>query len=158
MFLTFSIEGSEETTDARRGKGTYKAVLAAMERLKKRGVPFGASLCYTKYNADVIASDEYADFLISLGVLFAWYFTFVPVGTGSTPELMATAEQREMMYNQIRKWRFKETKPFDQTLPLWGCSKRNSDTLSAPPSYRIYHHYSISQMQKQDVRNFSRSS
>ena len=44
MFLTFSIEGSEETTDARRGKGTYKAVLAAMERLKKRGVPFGASL------------------------------------------------------------------------------------------------------------------
>lgn len=111
MFLTFSIEGSEETTDARRGKGTYKAVLAAMERLKKRGVPFGASLCYTKYNADVIASDEYADFLISLGVLFAWYFTFVPVGTGSTPELMATAEQREMMYNQIRKWRFKEVKP-----------------------------------------------
>ena len=111
MFLTISIEGNEETTDARRGKGTYKAVISAMERLKKRGVPFGSSLCYTKANADVIASDEYADFLISQGVLFAWYFTFVPVGCGSTPELMATAEQREMMYNQIRKWRFKEVKP-----------------------------------------------
>lgn len=111
MFLTISIEGNEETTDGRRGAGTYKAVLAAMERLKKRGIPFGASLCYTKANADVIASDEYADFLISLGVLFAWYFTFVPVGNGSTPELMATAEQRENMYNQIRKWRFKEVKP-----------------------------------------------
>lgn len=110
MFLTISIEGNEETTDARRGKGTYKSVLAAMERLKKRGIPFGASLCYTKLNADVIASDEYADFLISLGVLFAWYFTFVPVGCSSTPELMATAEQRELMYNQIRKWRFEDVK------------------------------------------------
>ncbi len=106
MFLTLSIEGSEETTDARRGKGTYQKVISAMARLKERGLPFGASLCYTKYNADVIASDEYADFLIEQGVLFAWYFTFVPVGADATNELMATAEQRELMYNQIRKWRF----------------------------------------------------
>lgn len=111
MSLIFSIEGNEETTDARRGHGTYKAVVSAMARLKERGVPFGASLCYTKYNADVIGSDEYADFLIDLGCLYAWYFTFMPVGAGATSELMATAEQREMMYNQIRKWRFKEPKP-----------------------------------------------
>ena len=111
MLLTFSIEGNEETTDFRRGNGTYKAVVAAMGRLKQRGVPFGASLCYTKFNADVIGSDEYADFLIDLGVLFAWYFTFVPVGAGATSELMATAAQREFMYDQIRKWRFKEQKP-----------------------------------------------
>ncbi len=110
MFLTISIEGNEETTDARRGKGTYKAVIDAMARLKARGIPFGASLCYTKLNADVIASDEYADFLISLGVIFAWFFTFVPVGCGTSPELMATAEQRENMYNQVRKWRFDEVK------------------------------------------------
>lgn len=111
MFLTFSIEGSEETTDARRGHGTYNAVVSAMGRLKARGVPFGASLCVTKYNADVIVSDEYADFLIDLGCIFAWYFTFMPVGAGSSNELMATAEQCEMMYDQIRKWRFKEQKP-----------------------------------------------
>ncbi len=110
MFLTISIEGNEETTDARRGKGTYQSVISAMGRLKKRGIPFGASLCYTKLNADVISSDEYADFLISLGVIFAWFFTFVPVGCGTSPELMATAEQRETMYNQVRKWRFDEVK------------------------------------------------
>lgn len=111
MWLTFSIEGNEETTDARRGHGTYNAVVSAMARLKARGVPFGASLCYTKYNAEVIASDEYADFLIDLGCVFAWYFTFMPVGAGATTELMATAAQRELMYDQIRKWRFKERKP-----------------------------------------------
>lgn len=111
MFLTFSIEGNEETTDARRGKGTYKAVVSAMARLKERGVPFGTSICYTKENADVVSSDEYADFLIELGALFAWYFTYVPVGCSAPAELMATAEQREKMYDQIRKWRFKEVKP-----------------------------------------------
>ncbi len=108
LLLTISIEGNEETTDARRGKGTYQKVISAMEKLKARGIPFGASLCYTKANADVIASDEYADFLIDLGVIFAWYFTFVPVGADATNELMATAEQRELMYNQIRKWRFQK--------------------------------------------------
>ncbi len=110
MWPIFSIEGNEETTDSRRGAGTYKAVLKGIGEVRERGVPFGASLCYTKVNADVIASDENADFLIELGALFAWFFTFVPVGVDSTPELMATPEQRELMYNQIRKWRFEEGK------------------------------------------------
>ena len=35
-----------------------------MKRLKDRGVPFGASLCYTSKNTDVLASDEYMDWLI----------------------------------------------------------------------------------------------
>lgn len=111
MILTISIEGNEETTDSRRGQGTYKATLAAMARLKARGVPFGLSLCYTKNNADVISSDEYVDFLIDQGAIFAWLFTFVPVGCSSSAELMATAEQRKKMYDQVRKWRFKEVKP-----------------------------------------------
>jgi len=111
LLLTFSIEGNEETTDARRGNGTYKAVTAAMKRLKERGIIFGASLCYTSLNADVIGSDEYADFLIELGCRFAWYFSFMPIGTDATNELMPTAEQRKMMYEQIRKWRHRERKP-----------------------------------------------
>ena len=114
LFLTFSIEGNEETTDSRRGQGTYQKVLDGMKRLKDRGCIFGASLCYTKVNADVIASDEYADFLLGLGVRYAWSFTFVPVGKGATSELMATPEQRKKMYDQIRKWRFQpgEVRPF----------------------------------------------
>ncbi len=111
MILIVSIEGSEETTDARRGAGTYKKVIDAMANLKSRGVPFGNSLCYTNQNADVISSDEYADFLIECGSIFAWLFTFVPVGCSATPELMATAEQRKHIYDQVRKWRFKEVKP-----------------------------------------------
>ena len=38
-----SIEGFEEATDFRRGKGTYQKVIAAMERLKARKLLFGIS-------------------------------------------------------------------------------------------------------------------
>ena len=111
LLVTISIEGNEETTDSRRGEGTYKATIEAMARLKANGIPFGTSLCYTKENADVISTDEYVDFLIDQGAVFAWLFSFVPVGCGATSELMATAEQRKHMYDQVRKWRFKEVKP-----------------------------------------------
>lgn len=100
-----SIEGYEESTDARRGEGTYKKVINAMKLLKERKLIFGASLCYTSQNTHIIGSDEYFDFLIDQGAKFAWYFTYMPVGVGSPTELIATPEQREYMFHQIRKYR-----------------------------------------------------
>ena len=111
-----SIEGYEKETDFRRGAGTYQAVVKAMGILKEKKLPFGASLCYTSKNAETIGSDEYFDHLIDLGCKFAWMFTYMPVGVDAVPELMATAEQRKFMYDQIRK--FRETKPIF-TLDFW---------------------------------------
>ena len=110
LILIVSIEGNEQTTDSRRGAGTYKATIEAMSRLRSRGIPFGLSLCYTKNNADIIATDEYADFLIDQGAIFAWLFSFVPVGCSASAELMATAEQRKRMYDKVREWRFTNVK------------------------------------------------
>ena len=58
---------------------------------------------------DCVGSDAYVDFMIEKGCLFGWYFTYIPVGVDAVPELIATAEQREFMYHQMRKWR--QTKP-----------------------------------------------
>jgi len=111
-----SIEGYEEETDDRRGKGTYQSVIKAMEILKQKKLPFGASLCYTSKNAESIGSEEYIDFLIEKGCKFAWLFTYMPVGAGAPTDLLATAEQREYMYHQIRK--FRESKPLF-TMDFW---------------------------------------
>ncbi|NLO83904.1 MAG: radical SAM protein [Clostridiales bacterium] len=100
-----SIEGDRESTDARRGVGTYDKVIKAMKLLKEKKLIFGASLCYTSHNTDVIGSEEYFDFLIDQGCKFAWYFTYMPVGVGAPTDLIATAEQRAYMYQQIRKFR-----------------------------------------------------
>lgn len=115
-----SIEGDRESTDARRGEGTYDAVIRAMKILKERKLIFGASLCYTSQNTDVIGSEEYFDFLIEMGCKFAWYFTYMPVGVGAPTDLMATPEQREFMMRQIRKYRndFEQAKPLF-TMDFW---------------------------------------
>ncbi len=107
--LAFSIEGSEEDTDSRRGAGTYRAVLRAMDLLREKGCVFGFSACYTSKNIGTIASDEFVDLMIEKGCLFGWYFTYIPVGRDAATELIATAEQRAFMYKKMRQWR--ETKP-----------------------------------------------
>ena len=109
FFPAFSIEGYEEENDFRRGEGTFKKCTAAMQRLKDRGIPFGASLCYTSKNTDVLSSDEYIDWLIDKGVKFAWFFTYMPTGNGAVKELMVSPEQRALMFKKMREWR--ETKP-----------------------------------------------
>ncbi len=111
-----SIEGFEQATDSRRGKGTYQAVIAAMKRLKERKLLFGISCCYTSQNVDVIGSEAYFDSMIEMGAKFAWFFTYMPIGAAAVPELMATAEQREFMYHQIRH--FRDTKPLF-TMDFW---------------------------------------
>lgn len=111
-----SIEGFQEATDSRRGEGTFQAVIRAMEILKRKKLVFGASLCYTRNNTEVIGSEEFIDYLIDLGAKFAWFFTYMPVGEDAVPDLMVTAEQREFMYHQIRK--FRSTKPLF-TLDFW---------------------------------------
>ena len=106
--LAISVEGFEEATDMRRGKGTYKKVMDAMDLLKKEGVIFGFSTCYHKYNTDSVASEEYVDFLVDKGCMFGWYFTYIPIGKDAVTDLIATPEQREFMYHQERMLRNKK--------------------------------------------------
>lgn len=102
----FSIEGDREATDARRGEGTYDKVMKAMELLRERHLPFGASICYTRENFDSVTSDEFIDLLVHEGVIFSWIFTYMPVGLGAPTDLIATADQRAQMYYIVRKnWR-----------------------------------------------------
>lgn len=106
--LAISVEGFEEETDMRRGKGTYKKVIEAMDLLKKAGVVFGFSTCYHRNNTYSIATEEYIDFLIEKGCMFGWYFTYIPIGKDAVVDLMVTPEQREYMYHQIRYLRTKK--------------------------------------------------
>ncbi len=111
-----SVEGFEEATDSRRGKGTFQSVMNAMKILKSKKLAFGTSCCYTRANAEVIGSEEFIDSMIEWGAKFAWFFTYMPVGVNAVPDLIVTAEQREFMYHQIRK--FRKTKPLF-TMDFW---------------------------------------
>ena len=103
-----SAEGNEHTTDERRGKGTYAKIDRAMELLKQHNLPFGISACWTRANADTIATEENMDWMIEKGALFCWYFHYMPVGRAAGADLIPTPEQREHMYHFIRSMRGKK--------------------------------------------------
>jgi MoaA/NifB/PqqE/SkfB family radical SAM enzyme len=108
---TISLEGWEEDTDARRGKGTFQKVIAAMDRLKKRGVFFGTSLTITRNNVDKLMSDEFLDFLIDQGVKYVWSFHYVPIGRQPDTDLMILPDQRAYLSERVNYLRFNKSLP-----------------------------------------------
>lgn len=93
----FSLDGFEEETDARRGKGAFRRVMGAMDLCRERGLLFGFSCMVTRENLDTIVGDEFNDLLIQKGCFLGWHFLYMPVGRDANPSLMPTPEQRESL-------------------------------------------------------------
>jgi len=104
-----SVEGWEEQTDFRRGKGVYRKVMQAMDALREAGVFFGFSATATRLNAEVYLDERFYDHMIEKGCMFGWFFIFVPVGQDSSPDLMVTPQQRDRLRQMV--YRMRATKP-----------------------------------------------
>ena len=99
-----SVEGYEEETDTRRGKGIYRRILKAMDNLRKHGVPFGVSITATRLNANLLMSEEFYDYYFDeLGASYMWIFQYMPIGRGMNVDLMPTPEQRIAMFRMWQK-------------------------------------------------------
>jgi len=98
-----SVEGLEAETDERRGKGIYNKILAAMEKLRKVGVPFIISVTATSKNTDILLTDEfYKTYFDKLGASFMWQFQLMPIGRGKSAFAdMPNANKRIELF---RKW------------------------------------------------------
>ncbi|MDZ7262122.1 MAG: radical SAM protein [candidate division KSB1 bacterium] len=96
-----SVEGFEQETDRRRGKGVFKRIIKAMENLRNAGVPFGISATATRENAELLVSDQFMDFYFEeQGAIYGWIFHYMPIGRSYTLDRMITPEQRLMMYER----------------------------------------------------------
>lgn len=109
VFPCISVEGFEDETDERRGKGHFKKVVSAMRNLKDNGMLFGFSATATRHNNELIVSDKFIDFYINLGAFLGWYFNYIPIGREPDAGLMPTPEQRD--YRRKRVVEIRETKP-----------------------------------------------
>jgi len=109
--ITFaiSVDGFEESTDARRGKGVYQKLMHSVDILQQHGLFYGFSTTYHRNNVEEVCSDAYINMLIEKGFRFGWYFTYIPVGADSDLDFMATPAQRAYAYEKIREMR--QTKP-----------------------------------------------
>jgi len=104
-----SIEGFEEETDLRRGKGHYATVMHAMDLMRDAGLLFGFSCTATSKNIDTITSDRYIDLMVEKGCHLGWYFSYVPIGREPNIELMPSPEQRSYLREKVVE--FRNTRP-----------------------------------------------
>jgi MoaA/NifB/PqqE/SkfB family radical SAM enzyme len=129
---TISIEGSKESTDARRGEGTYDRIMAAMDRLRERKAMFAYSCTATSKNIAEITSDEFASLLVEKGAFYGWYFLYMPVGREPDLSLMPSAEQRLELREGVTRMR--STHPL-LAADFWGDGPLTGGCLSAGRKY-----------------------
>ena len=77
LYLAISLEGFEAVNDLRRGDGVYGKVMHAMDLLKKNGLVFGTSICYTSKNTETVTSDEFIQLMVDKGCRYAMYFHLI---------------------------------------------------------------------------------
>lgn len=73
-----SLEGCQESTDERRGKGVFNKVINSMESLKEKSLFYGASITVTSENIDSVTSPSYVNLLKNLGCKIIFYIEYVP--------------------------------------------------------------------------------
>ncbi len=104
-----SLEGWENTNDARRGAGAYARSMQAISLLKEERCFFGISVCYTSQNIEAVTSPAFLDDIIAKGAKFGFYFNYMPLGKHAAVELIPTPQQRERMYHWLRETRNSKT-------------------------------------------------
>jgi MoaA/NifB/PqqE/SkfB family radical SAM enzyme len=132
-----SIEGTELVSDERRGKAdvyskSMQGILNCVENKLLTGV--ATSLCQN--NLDDLLREEWLDKLIDLGVMYAWYHTYRPVGPEPSEELCLTPEQ------QVKIRKFVVNMRCEKPLALIDAYYMDDGQALCPAATGISHHIS----------------
>ncbi|MDP6423625.1 MAG: radical SAM protein, partial [Planctomycetota bacterium] len=89
-----SIEGTEVVSDERRGGSrVLSRSLAGIETAIRHRLLVGVATSVCQTNYEDLVQDAWVDRLIELGVHYAWFHTYRPVGPDANPDLALTPEQ-----------------------------------------------------------------
>lgn len=98
----FSVEGMQQATDGRRGRGIFDRVLESMALMRKVGIPFGLSVTVNSKNCLEILGDEFLDFFFDKqGAFYGFYFQYLPIGRDADFNLMPSPSQRLEFWHRI---------------------------------------------------------
>ena len=101
-----SLEGFQQETDDRRGKGVYERTRSVMNKLNSSSIFFGTSLTVTCENFDTLTSEEFVRSQMEKGCRLFFYVEYTPVESG-TEQLVITSEQRKELDNILNTFRRK---------------------------------------------------
>ena len=100
LLPVLSIEGRREKTDERRGAGVYAGVKAAMGRIQKNRLIFGASVTATTANLREVTGKAFLDELRDSGCKAVIYVEFVPV-TEERIDLAPSEAERDYLRDRL---------------------------------------------------------
>ena len=104
LIPVMSIEGGQAATDRRRGEGVYDLLTANMERLRDRGLLFGASVTVTRENISEVVSDPFVDHLADRGCRLVFLIEYVPAAE-ETRHLAPGEEERAFLQARVERLR-----------------------------------------------------
>ena len=123
-----SIEGGEEETDSRRGKGVWAQVREAMSQMKRKHILFGASVTVTSENLVQVTSEGYLRELAVAGCKAVVFVEYVPTEDGTDHLALGDAE-RETLARRLDLLRQQDDLPLMISFP--GDEKSSGGCLAA---------------------------
>lgn len=104
-----SIEGTEITSDVRRGRsGVLSKTMTGLENCIRNKLITGVATSVCQNNIDELVNEEWVDRLIRLGVIYMWYHTYRPVGPEPHPELALRPDQQRRIRRFVVEMRAKK--------------------------------------------------
>jgi MoaA/NifB/PqqE/SkfB family radical SAM enzyme len=107
--MSFSIDGLEKSNDLSRGQGTFRKILAAMDRYREAGGMMVYSPTVTSENYEELLSDEFIDLMLSKGCYMGYYHHYDLIGGQTRTELLLSLQQLQWMEHRIHE--IAKTKP-----------------------------------------------
>jgi MoaA/NifB/PqqE/SkfB family radical SAM enzyme len=98
-----SIEGDAAMTDRRRGNGTHRKVIDAMDMLKKEQAFFGFSIMVTTQNSAIVRQDSFYDDLVRRGCRIGLLVGYVPASEGAPLDLLLSAQEQRTLRKRVRE-------------------------------------------------------
>jgi MoaA/NifB/PqqE/SkfB family radical SAM enzyme len=96
-----SVEGTEIISDVRRGRaGVLSKTMEGLTNALSEKVLTGVCTSLCQSNIDDLLTEAWLDRLIEMGVMYAWFHVYRPIGPEPNPQLALTPEQ------QLRARRF----------------------------------------------------
>jgi MoaA/NifB/PqqE/SkfB family radical SAM enzyme len=93
-----SLEGYEENTDDRRGKGVYERLQTVIERIKNKGVFWATSVTMTRSNFADVTDEKFVKQLVDHGCKLIFLVEYNPIRK-ETESWMITDQQRASLMN-----------------------------------------------------------
>jgi MoaA/NifB/PqqE/SkfB family radical SAM enzyme len=96
-----SLEGFQEDTDMRRGKGVYDRLKTSIKDLKKNNIFYSVSITISKQTYDDVFNEEFIKDLVDLGCKLFFFVEYTPIKEG-TENWIITNEQRNKIMDTVK--------------------------------------------------------